>query len=95
MSRTGLLISSTFSTLSRATTRWKEVWHHVAAREVESGGRFVGFAKYGLELWWLTAKILELAQREDKESRYMMCRPTDSLEELHDFIQRYADRQPF
>ncbi|KAF1829634.1 hypothetical protein BDW02DRAFT_138470 [Decorospora gaudefroyi] len=94
VSRTGLLVSSTFPRLLRATNRWKEVWHIVSSREVSSGGRLVGFAKYGLELWWLTQKILELAQREDTQFRYMVNRPTDSLKELHDFIQRYAEGQP-
>ncbi|KAF1845290.1 uncharacterized protein K460DRAFT_311499, partial [Cucurbitaria berberidis CBS 394.84] len=92
VSRTGLLIPSTFSSLLRATNRWKEVWHPVSSRELSTGGRLVGFAKYGLELWWLTQKILELAPFEDTQSRYMIRRPTDSLKELHDFIQQYAKK---
>jgi hypothetical protein len=94
MSRTGMLVRSTFQVLLRATNRWKEVWHLVSSREVSSGGHLVGFAKYGLELWWLTQKILKLAQLNDAQSRYMISRPTDSLEELHDFIQLYAEGQP-
>jgi hypothetical protein len=89
VSRTELLVPSTFPSLLRATNRWKDVWHPVSSREVSSGGRL----KYGLELWWLTKKILELAQHEDIQSRYMMSRPTESLKELHDFIQQYAETQ--
>jgi hypothetical protein len=55
--------------------------------------RPIGFAKYGLELWWLAQRILELSQHGDARSEYMKCRPTDSLKELHDFIQQYAERQ--
>jgi hypothetical protein len=56
--------------------------------------RPIGFAKYSLELWWLAQRILELAQSGDMRSSYMKCRPTDSLKELHHFIQQYAERRP-
>jgi hypothetical protein len=58
--------------------------------------RPIGFSKYGLELWWLAQRILELSNRRtgdtDTQSRYMRSKPTDSLEELHDFIWRYAEQ---
>lgn len=84
---TGLLLASTASVLLRATARWKDVWQDVQAREGENGKVLVGFAKYGLELWWLAQKILEMAQAGDTQSAYMSGTVTDSLRELHDFIQ--------
>jgi hypothetical protein len=49
----------------------------------------VGFAKYALELWWLAQKIIQIAQTGDVQSPYMTSTPTDSLQELHDFIREH------
>jgi hypothetical protein len=92
MSRNSLLLSLTYHALFRATTRWKELWEYVYARDRLNEMRLIGFTKYGLELWWLVRKILEKAQFGDLQSRYMSTSPTDSLKELHEFIQQYADR---
>jgi hypothetical protein len=76
------------------------VWQSLLPKEDDATDkpRPIGFAKYGLELWWLAQRILELSKGggdtdKDNKSRYMMSRPTDCLEELHDFIQRYAEGQ--
>jgi hypothetical protein len=82
---------STHQVLLRATARWKELWHHVYKNDTPETTRLVGFTKYGLELWWLAQKILEIAQRGDLQCAYMTSGPTDSLKELHEFIQRYAE----
>ncbi|KAF2846230.1 hypothetical protein T440DRAFT_501970 [Plenodomus tracheiphilus IPT5] len=92
-SRTGLLMPSTHDVLLRATDRWKDLWELVQSRNNAEKRRPIGFTKYGLELWWLAQKILKLAQREDTQSPYMTSKPTDSLKELHEFIQRYAERE--
>ncbi|KAH7414562.1 hypothetical protein DE146DRAFT_640672 [Phaeosphaeria sp. MPI-PUGE-AT-0046c] len=88
--RTGLHLSSTSSALLRATARWKEIWHEVKAKENAAGKASVGFAKYGLELWWLAQKILESGRSGDTQSAYMSGTVTDSLDQLHEFIRRYA-----
>jgi hypothetical protein len=93
VSRTSLLIPSTYQVLSRATARWKEVWHHLYSRDTSSNKSLVGFTKYGLELWWLAQKILEIAQSGNMQSSYMASGPTDSLKELHEFIRQYAETQ--
>jgi hypothetical protein len=93
VSRTSLLIPSTYQVLSRATARWKEVWHHLCSRDISSNKSLVGFTKYGLELWWLAQKILEVAQSGNMQSSYMASGPTDSLKELHEFIRQYAETQ--
>jgi hypothetical protein len=86
-----MMLPSTYKALQRATDRWKELWDY-AQEQYVGNTRLIGFAKYGLELWWLAHKILEVAQREDAESSYMTHGPTDSLQELHDFIQRHQTR---
>jgi hypothetical protein len=93
VSRTSLLIPSTYQVLARATARWKEVWHHLYSRDTSSNKSLVGFTKYGLELWWLAQKILEVAQSGNMQSSYMASGPTDSLKELHEFIRQYAETQ--
>jgi hypothetical protein len=91
VSRTSLLIPSTHKVLSRAIARWEELWHHLYSRDVSSKSSLIGFTKYGLELWWLAQKILEVAQSGDTRSSYMTSVPTDSLKELHEFIQQHAN----
>jgi hypothetical protein len=82
---------STYPVLLRATNRWKELWYHVYSKDLLDNKRLIGFTRYGLELWWLAQKILELTLHGEVESSYMASGPTDSLEELHGFIQKYVD----
>jgi hypothetical protein len=89
VARTGLLISATYEVLLRAINRWKDLWDNSHARDMPSKRRLAGFTKYCLELWQLAHKILEVAQDRNPESAYMMHKPTDSLKELHSFIQHY------
>lgn len=71
--------------------RWKEIWDALhAKREVEQR-RSIGFIRYGVELWWVARKALELAHAGDVGSRYMTGTPTDSVGELHEFIRTYAN----
>ncbi|KAF2831592.1 hypothetical protein CC86DRAFT_283308, partial [Ophiobolus disseminans] len=91
VSRSGLLTPSTHQVLLRATSRWKGLWHLVQTRAVSSRKRPIGFEKYGLELWWLAVKILELAQSGDTQTQYMKSTPTDNLKQLHNFIQQHAN----
>jgi hypothetical protein len=93
VSRTALLILSTHQVLLRATARWKELWNHLYQKDTVANTRLVGFTKYGLELWWLAQKILEIAQQGDSQSAYMQSSPTDSLKELHEFIQWYVESE--
>jgi hypothetical protein len=78
--------------LHRAISRWKEHWGHIQSRDILNEKRLIGFRKYGLELWWLAEKILEVAECGDLQSPFMTSIPTDSLEELHEFIKHYLDR---
>jgi hypothetical protein len=82
---------STYPTLLRATNRWKELWHHVYSKDLLDNKKLVGFTRYGLELWWLAQKILDLTHTGDLSSPYMASGPTDSLEELHGFIRKYVE----
>jgi hypothetical protein len=93
VSRTALLMPSTHHVLLRATVRWKEIWHQFYNRDVSADTQLVGFTKYGLELWWLAQKILDVSQHEDSQSLYIASGTTDSLKELHDFINQYADKR--
>jgi hypothetical protein len=72
--------------------RWKEVWDHIYCRDGMNEKRLIGFTKYGLELWWLAQKILEVAMGGGGASAYMTGCPSDSLTELHDFIRQHADK---
>ncbi|KAH7128488.1 hypothetical protein B0J11DRAFT_459120 [Dendryphion nanum] len=90
-SRTNLLASSSYLILLRATNRWREVWEKVKSRQTREQLPPFGFTKYGLELWWLAQKILELAQSNDSESKYMSGAPTNSLQELHEFIRLHGE----
>jgi hypothetical protein len=82
------MLSSTYASLHRATDRWKELWDYVQERD-GCRTQLIGFAKYGLELWWLARKLLEVAQRGEIGTAYIMNGPTDSLGELHDFIRQH------
>jgi hypothetical protein len=58
--------------------------------ELEQEGS-IGFTKYGVELWWVAGKVLELVHSGDTRSRYLAAVPTDSLRDLHEFIKDYAN----
>jgi hypothetical protein len=90
VSRTALLIPSACGNLLRATKRWKELWDAIHARRGSEEGKALGFVKHGLEMWWVTCKVLELAHAGGMQSRYMHGGPTDSLAELHEFLKQYA-----
>ncbi|KAH3952579.1 hypothetical protein HBI56_145540 [Parastagonospora nodorum] len=90
VSRTGLLLPSTYQVLRRATERWKELWDRVQLRDANRRS-YVGFAKYGLELWWLARKVVEVSRLEGDRGAYMTSGPSDSLQELHGFIRQYSE----
>ncbi|KAH7111326.1 hypothetical protein B0J11DRAFT_447653, partial [Dendryphion nanum] len=90
-SRTNLLATSSYQTLIRATNRWREVWEKIQSRQTREQLPSFGFTKYALELWWLAQKILELAQSNDLSSKYMNGSPTNSLQELHEFIRLHGE----
>ncbi len=91
VSRAALLVPSSHADLLRATNRWKELWDALHTRREVEHRPSLGFVKHGLEMWWVTSKVLELANAGDVQSRYMALGPTDSLSELHEFIKRYAE----
>jgi hypothetical protein len=64
----------------------------IQIRDAQIKRRLVGFTKYCLELWQLAQKILEVAHQGNVESAYMVIKPTDSLKELHSFIERYLEK---
>jgi hypothetical protein len=82
---------SSHQALLRATNHWKELWDRIYSRDGLSEKRLIGFTKYGLELWWLAQKILDVARTGSDASAYMTGTPTDSLTELHDFIREHAN----
>ena len=82
---------SSYRLLLRALSRWKEIWDALHARLEAEQKRSIGFTKYGVELWWVARKVLELAHAGDVQSRYMAGTPTDSVRELHEFIEKYAE----
>ncbi|CAO2648149.1 Nn.00g090710.m01.CDS01 [Neocucurbitaria sp. VM-36] len=90
VSRAALLVSSSYRLLLRALSRWKEIWDAWYARRDAEQKKAIGFTKYGVELWWVARKVLELAHVGDIHSRYMAGTPTDSVRELHEFIEKYA-----
>lgn len=75
----------------RATDRWKELWQETRCRPVVERP-LVGVANYALELWWLGQKILEVAQRDSQQTSYLTGTPTNTLIELHNFIQKYRSK---
>jgi hypothetical protein len=96
MSRSGLLLVSTHDVLLRATNRWKELWHTVYSRNVSENMCLVGFTKHCFELCWLAQKILEVARSGEAKGSYMTTYmtsvPTDSMDQLHEFIKEHAER---
>lgn len=92
MSRSGLLLLSIHDVLLRATNRWKDLWHTVHSKNVSENTCLVGFTKHCLELCWLAQKILEVARFGEAKSSYMTGVPTDSLNQLHEFIKEYAEK---
>jgi hypothetical protein len=87
VTRAALLLSSSYCLLSRALSRWKQLWD---VNETETKGS-IGFTKYGIELWWVARKVLELVHSGDTRSHYLAAIPTDSLRDLHEFIKDYAN----
>jgi hypothetical protein len=90
VSRTTLLMPSTYQILLRAIDRWKDAWYHVHSRTMLVKRRLIGFVKYSLELWRVAQNILQVVQRGDSDTAYMHNKPTDSLQELHDFIKYFV-----
>ncbi|KAF2443315.1 hypothetical protein P171DRAFT_432596 [Karstenula rhodostoma CBS 690.94] len=88
--RTSLLTFSSYTTLLRATDRWKELHNLVYARNNASETQLVGFVKYSVELWWLARKLLELAHAGKEGCRYLTGTPTDSRRDLREFVESYA-----
>jgi hypothetical protein len=92
MSRSGLLLLSTHDVLLRATNRWKELWHTIYSRDVPEKACLVGFTKHCLELCWLAQKILEVARSGEAKGSYTTSVPTDSMDQLHEFIKEHAEQ---
>ncbi|CAN9107951.1 unnamed protein product [Alternaria alternata] len=91
VSRAALLTPSSYRDLLRATKRWKELWDTLHTKREAERKKSLGFVKHGLEMWWVTCKVLELAHAGDSQSRYMEVSPTDSLIELHSFLKQYGN----
>jgi hypothetical protein len=91
VSRAALLTPSSYRDLLRATKRWKELWDTLHTKHEAERKKSLGFVKHGLEMWWVTCKVLELAHAGDSQSRYMEVSPTDSLIELHSFLKQYGN----
>ncbi|PSN60739.1 hypothetical protein BS50DRAFT_197300 [Corynespora cassiicola Philippines] len=91
--RSGLLVPTLYEVLTRALRRWREAWDIVTKRHGIDQSFPRGFMVNSPELWWLAQKVLDLAKCGDSQSRYMQGIATDSLEDLHRFIQLYGTRK--
>lgn len=74
------------NTLLRGTDRWKELWEAVAEKEKSKPD---GFAKHVTEFWGLTRMVIRAGQSGDTSCRYLRNEVTDSLKNIHDFMQLY------
>ena len=84
---------STHDVLLRATNRWRELWNTVYSENIPQKSGLVGFTKYSLELCWLAQKILEVSRYGGAKSLYMTSVPTDSLNQLHNFLREYSEKE--
>jgi hypothetical protein len=63
----------------------------VYCKNVSQNTCLVGFTKHCLELCWLAQKILEVARSGEAKGSYMTGVPTDSMDQLHEFIKEHAE----
>jgi len=85
------LAPANFAVLLSALDRWKDLWDVVSEHHQNRFGPHEGFERHSAEYWWLAKTILKISQSQDPSCRYMQPVPSDSAEDLHDFIRTYKD----
>ena len=89
-SRSSFLTLAASDSILSATDQWKVLWDSVAIQD-KNGPQHTGFARHALEFWWLSRTLMKVAKMGDACCRYMQSMPTDSVNDLHDFIRKYKD----
>lgn len=90
-SRTNLFLSATDKIILRAASRWETLWNYMTTRLEEQGTQLKGFNRHASELSWFIRLLIKVETLELSESRYMQLVPTDSISDLHSFLQKYKD----
>ena len=90
-SRMNFLDLASAEAISLALDRWKDLWDVVSKNKEGKAKSFEGFEKHAVEYWWLARTIVKIGHLRDQSCRYMNPVPTDSAEDLHDFVRKYKD----
>ncbi|KAJ4985110.1 hypothetical protein SVAN01_09413 [Stagonosporopsis vannaccii] len=88
-SRMNFLTPATVESLLRSLNRWKELWDVLCMSSSSGSEVYEGFERHAGEYWWLAQTILSVELSEDKSCRYIQPVPSDSVEDLHNFIRKY------
>lgn len=90
-SRMNYLASATVEVILHALDRWKDIWDVVNSTGNDGIESQKGFERHAGEYWWLARMILKIGQSGDQSCRYLQFVPSDSAEDLHDFVRKYKD----
>ncbi|KAH6951223.1 hypothetical protein BKA56DRAFT_605853 [Ilyonectria sp. MPI-CAGE-AT-0026] len=88
-SRLNLVVEMSAQTILSATDKWKDLWNIVAERDFKADVQQSGLTRHTTAYWWLTRTFLKIVLMKDYSSPYMQNSPTDSVENLHNFIKTY------
>ncbi|PSN61613.1 hypothetical protein BS50DRAFT_578170 [Corynespora cassiicola Philippines] len=92
VSKANYLMPEAATMVVRASDRWKILWDRVKKEEESRCISQRGFVKHAAEFWWLVKMVAEVAQSGEPVCRYLEPLPSDSMEDLHDFIKKYKTR---